>query len=305
MFVLDKWRPTQRLICGALLLTRCIGLDAGCVHVPTTEIAPGVDMPVISIGTGGIERKDAAVIVKSWLSLRGRGIDTAQIYGNMEVVAEALAVSGVDRSEVFITSKVRGCEDVEQNVQEVLKGLGTDYVDLMLIHFPSMKNCSAAWKILEDFHYAGSLRTIGVSNFGKVDLEPVLQTARIVPAVNQIELNVLQYDEEMVSFSEAHNIAIEAYSPLGRSGQQGNIPGSKAIQNIAAAHNVTTYQVALRWILQHGSMLTFQSTSRAHQLSDADVFNFSLTNGEMEQLNTLHNNPASGWNRIPDKFVHI
>lgn len=257
---------------------------AGTLSIPLRQIAHGVRMPVLSIGTGGLESKEAYTIVQDWLGLGARGVDTAWIYRDQEVVAKAISDLGVPRGEVFITTKIPGCADVKAMVEADLKQLGTDYLDLLLIHFPRMGDCSQAWTVLEDFHARGVLKAIGVSNFRKSNLEALLKTAKVVPAVNQIEHNVLNHDDETIAFSEANNITIEAYSPLGRSNHSGDIPGNEAIQAIAASHNVSAYQVALKWILQHGHILTFQSTSQQHQQVDADLFGFNLTKEEMSTL---------------------
>merc|ERR1712185_658534 len=108
-----------------------------------------------------------------------------------------------------------------------------------------------------------------------------------VPAVNQIELNILNHDDEAIAYAEKNNITIEAYSPLGRSGESGDISGNKVIQRIAAGHNVSTYQVAMKWILQHQYLLTFQSSSELHQKEDVDLFGFNLTADELVLLDKL------------------
>ncbi|CAE7242059.1 ytbE, partial [Symbiodinium necroappetens] len=144
---------------------------------------------------------------------------------------------------------------------------------------------SPAWEVLEGYHAKGVLKAIGVSNFNKSALdwavefsaqmgklawlawvwESLMKTAKVKPAVNQIELNVLEYDAEALAYAESLNITVEAYSPVGRSGHSGDISGNKVIQGVAANHNISTYQVALKWIVQHGRLLTFQSSSSAHQ----------------------------------------
>lgn len=256
----------------------------GGLLVPTQQIAPGVLMPVVSIGTGGTERSAAGTIVTNWLGLGGRGIDTALMYQDQDVVAQAIRSAHVDRKSLFITSKIPGCSQAEASVQADLKALGTDYLDLLLIHFPQ-GDCSAAWAALEAFHAKGVLKAIGVSNFRKPELESLLKTAKVVPAVNQIQHNLLQHDDETIAFSRAHNITIEAYSPLGR--DSGAIPKNAVVTAIASRHKVTAFQVALKWILQHGHVLTFQSSSAEHQQQDADLFSFSLTGDEMAQLDNL------------------
>eukprot|EP00490_Sorites_sp_Unknown_P005015 CAMPEP_0114651262 /NCGR_PEP_ID=MMETSP0191-20121206/8211_1 /TAXON_ID=126664 /ORGANISM="Sorites sp." /LENGTH=283 /DNA_ID=CAMNT_0001865387 /DNA_START=40 /DNA_END=891 /DNA_ORIENTATION=- len=257
------------------------------VHIPTVEIANGVHMPVMSIGIGGLERSNASAIVANWIKQGGRGIDTALVYQDQSVVPEELAKAGIDRKDVFITTKIPGCMGTKFSVEHDLKQLKTDYIDLLLIHFPS-GDCKEAWSILEDYHSKGTLRAIGVSNFNKSALDALLPTAKVTPAVNQIELNVLEYDEEAMEASKQSSITVEAYSPVGRSGHSGDIRDNKIVKSVAAAHNVSTYQVALKWILQHGNIMTFQSSSAEHQAEDADVFRFQLTEEEMKALDELH-----------------
>lgn len=275
-----------------VLLLSCVGLAVADVRVPVKVVAPGVRMPVLSIGTGGLESRDAGVIVKTWLGLGGRGIDTAQIYRNQEAVAAAVAAAGVNRSSVFITTKVMGCQFAGANVEADLQKLGTDYIDLLLIHFPfPPSSCTAAWAALEDLYFKGTLKAIGVSNFKSTNLRELLRTARVTPAVNQIQHNVLEHDDETVTFSVKNNITVEAYSPLGRSGHSGDIADNPVLKAVAASYNVSTYQVALRWIIQHGHILTFQSSSGPHQQSDADIFNFSLSDVDMARLDCLQSQP--------------
>jgi len=268
-------------------LLMLLGLVAGSLQVPTTEVAKGVHMPVLSIGTGGLEISDAATIVKNWLDLGGRGIDTAWIYRDQKEVAKAIVEAGVPRQDLFITSKIPGCLGVKAMVESDLAQLDTDYIDLLLIHFPQGGNCSVAWGILEDLHFEGKLKAIGVSNFQEKDLQAILTTARVTPAVNQIQLNVLEHDDKTIAFSKQHNITVEAYSPLGRAGHSGDIPDNEVVQALAQQHNVSTYQVAMRWIIQHGHVITFQSTSQAHQKADADIFSFELSEEEMARLDGL------------------
>jgi len=255
------------------------------VTIPTKEIAPGIRMPVVSIGTGGLEAKNASTIVASWLELGGRSIDTAWIYKNQQVLKDEFKKLSVDRDSVFITTKVPGCLSTKVYVEENLKQLGTDYIDLLLIHFPKpSSSCAQAWRILEDYHKNGTIKAIGVSNFEKEDLQKILAAASVKPHINQIQLNILEPNAETVAFSVNNNITVEAYSPLGRSGHSGDIPHNPAVVAVAAAHNVSTYQVALKWILQHGHVLTFQSSSLKHQASDADLFSFNISDEEMATL---------------------
>jgi len=258
------------------------------VSIPTMEIASGVHMPILSIGTGGLESKAATTIVLDWLAINGQGVDTAFVYRNQDSVREAIAKAGVPRSKLFITSKIPGCFLAKHFLEADIRQLGLDYIDLLLIHSPRPSSgCKSTWEVLEEYHAKGVLKAIGVSNFNTRDLTSLLSSAKVVPAVNQIEHNVLHHDDETISFCKAHNITIEAYSPLGRSNHSGDIPGNQEIQAIAAKHKVSTYQVALKWILQHGHILTFQSSSKAHQQVDAALFGFKLSPREMSKLDAL------------------
>ncbi|CAK9019205.1 unnamed protein product [Durusdinium trenchii] len=244
---------------------------AACeVKIPTVEIAKGVQMPVMSIGIGGLERSNASEIVANWINQGGRGIDTAR----GPSIDTELAKAGIDRKDVFITTKRRV-------VNPTVKGNALDYIDLLLIHDP-IGDCPKAWSILEDYHRQGVLRAIGISNFNASQVDTLMKTAKVTPAVNQIELNVLEYDAEALERSKQLNITVEAYSPVGRSGHSGDIRDNQVIKSIAAKHSVSTYQVALKWILQHDNVITFQSSSAEHQAQDADVFRFQLTDEDMK-----------------------
>lgn len=267
-----------------------IGAALAALDIPTKEVAPGVKMPVLSIGTGGTESHNASAIVHNWLSQGGRGVDTALIYRDQPVVAKAIADAGVDRKDVFITTKIPGCFAAAASVRSDLRQLKTDYIDLLLLHSPYGGDCGATWAVLEDFHAKGVLKSIGVSNFNASKLEGLMKTAKVVPAVNQIRHNLLSHDDETINFARAHGITIEAYSPLGRN--SGDIPSNKVIQEMALKYNVTTYQIALRWIVQHGHVLTFQSTSPQHQANDADIFNFVLADPDMAVLDKLQKHTA-------------
>jgi diketogulonate reductase-like aldo/keto reductase len=279
------------MVCTMMLLRGMVALliPAACgeLSIPTREIAPGVHMPVVSIGTGGLEPELAANITSNWIELGGRGLDTALIYRNQAAIAQTLAREGMSRKDVFITTKVPSCDGVAENVQSDLKQLGTDYIDLLLIHFPDFGgDCAVAWKALEGYFAAGVLKAIGISNFKKNDMQQILKVATVKPHVNQMQLNLFQRDEETLSFSKENGIIVEAYSPIGRNTT--TIAHSEQVKALAARYNVSTYQVAMKWILQHGHLLTFQSSSKAHQQEDADLFRFNLTTSEMLVLDELH-----------------
>merc|ERR1711924_282711 len=189
----------------------------------------------------------------------------------------------LDRTDLFITTKIPGCYDVKQYVEDDLRLLGTTYVDLMLIHFPKGGNCSAAWEVLEEYHARGVLLAIGVSNFKKPDLQAVMKTAKVTPAVNQIFLNLFDHDEETLTYCKDNGIIVESYSPLKR------VTMSEDVRHVADAHGKSVFQVGLRWLLQRGYVITFQSSSKSHDLSNADIFNFNLSEDDMRLLDGVQN----------------
>jgi diketogulonate reductase-like aldo/keto reductase len=271
------------------------------LDMETKEIAPGVLMPVVSIGTGGLESQKAYDIVSDWLALGGTGIDTALNYRNQDKVREAIEdattsssnnTTTISRDDLFLTTKIPDCNATEtaRKIETDLELLGTHYVDLVLIHGPRRGDCLAAWKVLEESYESNRTRAIGVSNFKRKDLEPLLNGGTVIPHVNQIKLNLLNYNNDddtmdTIRYSTQYGILLEAYSPLGRGG--GEVVHHPLVETIAFSHNVTGYQIALKWILQHGWILTFQSSSKEHQATDADVFGFRLTPEEMYDLDRI------------------
>jgi diketogulonate reductase-like aldo/keto reductase len=260
--------------------------------LPTKEIAPGVKLPLVNIGTwlAGSKTEDAHEITKNWLAQGFRGIDTALIYNDQKDIAAAIKESGIPREEIFITSKLPGCAAAAASVNADLSQLNVDYIDLMLIHSPIGFSCPNTWKVLEDFVAQGKLKSIGVSNFNVKQLQQVMDKATIPIAVNQIEYNVFSHDEEIIKFCDANNITVEAYSPLSGANGAQSVFKDETVKGIAGAHNVSAAQVALRWIVQRGHTLAVLSSSTEHQANDADLWSFELTDDEVDTLTNHQNN---------------
>merc|ERR1711957_511909 len=220
------------------------------------------------------------------MELGGRGVDTAWEYFDQRPMMEAIAAAGVAREDVFIISKVPNCTNTVGFLEEDFRELQTDVIDLMLLHSPHGGDCNEAWAVLEDYLAKGRLRAIGISNFRRNHIEALMRTAVVKPAVNQIKHSVLNHSDDTIAASQERGILIQAFSPLGRGGHA-DLAHHPTIVSIADGHGVTSYQVAIRWILQHGHLLTFQSVSKAHQAVDADVFSFHLSDDEMELLDSL------------------
>jgi diketogulonate reductase-like aldo/keto reductase len=261
-------------------------VDVTTETIHKKEITPGVDFPVVKIGTwlAGSKTEDAHEISKNWLAQGFRGIDTALVYNDQKDIAAAIEESGVPREEIFLTSKIPGCAAAAASVDSDLKQLNVDYIDLMLIHSPIGLSCPSTWKVLEDYVSKGKLRSIGVSNFNVKQLQNVMDKATIPIAVNQIDYNVFKHDEEIIAFCDANNITVEAYSPLGGANGGQSVFKDETVKAIADAHNVSAAQVALRWIVQRGHTLAVLSSSTEHQANDADLWSFELTDDEMDTL---------------------
>mmetsp|Transcript_50571 Transcript_50571/g.151248 ORF Transcript_50571/g.151248 Transcript_50571/m.151248 type:complete len:295 (-) Transcript_50571:248-1132(-) len=284
-----------------LLLLPCA---AAKLEIPTKEIAPGVHMPMASIGTWTVATKrsdlNISAIVGSWLDLGGRGIDTAYIYFDQAEIAEVLQTRGVDRKELFITSKIPGClgkAATRYFVEYDLKKLKTAYLDLLLIHLPGLPGplggCNDTWSVLEDYVGKGVLRSIGVSNWGPKQFEALKYKIR--PAVNQVQFNVFTHDDATEEYCKARGINLEAWAPLGDPARtHRSVFTNPTVKTIASKHNVSAARVALRWIVQKGHLLTFLSSKREHQADDADLFSFSLEEGDMSQLDQLSRKAAEG-----------
>jgi len=260
------------------------------VKVPTKEIAPGVHMPILNIGTwidGTTGKKeDGGEITATWLAQGGRGIDTALVYHDQASIAKAIAASGVKREDLFITSKFPACAAAQSGIDQDLQQLGTSYIDLMLIHSP-FGSCPGTWKVLEDNVKNGKLKAIGISNFNKAQMQNIMKGATIPPAVNQIGYSVFSHNEDTIEFCHANNVTVEAYSPLGGGMGKHSVFKEPTVTSIAQKHNVSQAQVALKWIVQRGDTLAVLSGNGAHQANDADLWGFTLEDDDMEKLSGI------------------
>lgn len=272
---------------------------------PAAVIAPGVEKPLVSLGTGGGMVGNRSVVeeaVMTWFSVGGTGIDTAIDYENDDLVGAALEGSGVLRERVFITTKQPGpigFHETVEALQEALVRLRTTYVDLYLIHFPDLpdpKNQSGkelrqeTWKGMEEVLRRGWTRSIGVSNYQISHLEDTLEIAQVPPAVNQVLWNPATHDDQLLTFCQANGITLEAWSPLGgHNSRHGKVLDLPTMKRIAASHDVSTAQVALKWALQHGMTLATGTTREEHMRTDLDVFGFRLTDEEMASVSKIQN----------------
>ena len=235
--------------------------------IPDIMLSNGQNIPQFGFGVFLVKPEDTVAAVSTALQVGYRHIDTAEMYGNEKEVGEAISRSDLDRADVFITSKLSNDahepEDARRAFDESLKALGVDYLDLFLIHWPLPTRYDgdfvSTWKTLEEFYREGRARSIGVSNFQPRHLRRLHSESDIPPAVNQIEVNPYLTQDELRGFCAEHQIAVEAWSPLGR----GNVLDDPTIDSIARAVGKTPAQVVLRWHIERGDIIFPKSVTPA------------------------------------------
>ena len=250
------------------------------------KLSNGVEIPCIGFGTWQTPNGDVAVSsVFGALEAGYRHIDTAQMYGNEESVGIAVKKSGIDRSEIFITTKlsnsVRGYRQTLDAVEQSLKKLDTAYIDLFLIHWPNpvkfrdrwQEANAETWRALEELYDAGRIRSIGISNFRPHHIEELMKTAKIAPMVNQIRLCPGDTQDEVVDYCRARGMLLEAYSPLG----VGKIFEVPEMRKLAEKYGKSVAQICIRWSLQRGYLPLPKSVTPSRIRENTEVFDFELS----------------------------
>jgi len=252
----------------------------------------GVTIPQIGFGVWQVDNGEAPRAVLKAIQAGYRSIDTAAIYGNEEGVGIGIRDSGVARDQLFITTKLwndrQGAKSALQGFDESLKKLRLEYVDLYLIHWPTPRAnlYVETWKAFAEIKNSGRAKSIGVSNFQIPHLQRLLDETGIVPSLNQVELHPRFQQKPLREFHARHNIATEAWSPLGR----GRAIKDPLIAGIAAKHGRTPAQVTLRWHIQGGLIAIPKSVTSSRIQENFDVFSFELTHEDMAKIATLDNN---------------
>ncbi len=244
-------------------------------------LADGNEMPMIGLGVWQVPNGPQCVNAVRWaLELGYRHIDTAQAYGNEESVGRGLRESGVARDEVFITTKFYPARrDPAAEAEQSLKRLGVDHVDLYIAHWPQ-DGPTWAWPGMERARELGHTRSIGVSNFNVGELEALFTVATVPPVVNQVQFSPFKYRRAVLEACQQHNVALEAYSPLGT----GRNLSNPTVKRVAQRVGRTPAQVLLRWCLQHGLPAISKSTHRERIEENLRIFDFSLSDQDMAEL---------------------
>ena len=272
------------------------------MSIPTITLNNGIEMPQLGFGVFQVPDDETTAAVAEALRVGYRSIDTAAVYGNEAGVGRAIAESGIDRSDLFITSKVwnsdQGFDATLRAYDKALEKLGLEQLDLYLIHWPTPERdlYLDTWRALERIHAEGRVRAIGVSNFQPAHLDRLVAASEVVPAVNQVELHPALQNRDVIAANARHGIATEAWSPLA----QGAVLRDPAVVAIAEAHGVSPAQAVLRWHLQQGRIVIPKSVTPARIAENFDVFGFELTADELDAIDALERDGRTGPH--PDEF---
>lgn len=249
----------------------------------------GIEMPLISFGVYQIPKEDTKRCVLDAIKLGYRGIDTAQSYFNESEVGDAIVECGVPREELFITTKVwidhYGYEECKASVEESLRKLKTDYLDLCLLHQP-FSDYYGAYRALEELYAEGKIKAIGVSNFYPDRLTDICMFDRkVIPAVNQVEVNPYNAQWFAQENMEKHGVKMEAWAPFGEG--RNNLFTNETLVSIGKKYNKSSAQVMLRWLIQRGVIVACKSTHIERMQENINVFDFELTEEDMNSIKTL------------------
>jgi diketogulonate reductase-like aldo/keto reductase len=261
----------------------------------TVALHGTVQIPLLGFGTFKVKNgQDVEQAVATALDLGYRHIDTAVIYRNEEGVGRAVAASGIDRSEIFVTTKVwnsdQGHEPTLQAIDASLERLGMDYVDLYLVHWPKPAHTPETWRAMEEIQASGKAQAIGVSNYLTHHLDQLLEKATVLPSINQIQFHPHLQSPDLVDYCDDRGIVIEAWGPLKR----GQVIDDPELAAIAATHGLTVPQVVLRWMLQRGVVTIPKSVTPSRIAENADLYGFELSTDEMAAINAMDRDDRVG-----------
>ena len=268
----------------------------------TRMLNDGHKIPSVGFGTYQATEKEGVQSVKTALAKGYRMIDTAAKYENEEAVGRGIKISGIPREEIFVTTKLwreqLGYQQAKKAFEESLIKLNLNYIDLYLIHWPAnaknydnwQKTNADTWRAMEELQAQGKIKSIGVSNFWPEHLEVLFETAKVKPAINQIEFHPGYWQPEVTTFSQEHGIVVESWSPLAR----GKVFDNEVLDKIAKKHGKSVAQICLRWIVQHDVVVIPKSTTPKRIEENKALFDFELSNEEMKVIDELPKMGFSG-----------
>jgi 2,5-diketo-D-gluconate reductase A len=274
--------------------------------VPEIELNDGRRIPQLGFGVFKVAPEKTAEAVKTALQVGYRHIDTAEMYGNEHGVGQGIRDAGMDRADVFITSKLNNGfhkpDDARRAFDKTLSALGSDYVDLFLIHWPLPTlydgDFVSTWHVVEDFASDGRARSIGVSNFQPNHLDRITKESNTIPAVNQVEVHPYFTNEEVRAYGREHGIAIEAWSPIAR----GKVLDEPEIRRIAGDRGKSPAQVVLRWHIQRGDIIFPKSVSPSRMKDNFELFDFELDNDDTAAISALDRGEPGRIGPNPDTY---
>ena len=277
-------------------------MSAVSAAVPTIRLNNGVEIPQVGFGVFKIEPSETRRATLAAFEAGYRHIDTAEMYGNEREVGEAVRDFGIDRGDVFVTSKLNNPfhdpDDAMRAFDGSLAALDIEYIDLFLMHWPLPKvgDFVETWKAMEQMTSTGKVRAIGVSNFQPHHLERIVDEAEVVPAVNQIEVHPYLTQDDVRAFDAEHGIATEAWSPLAK----GAVADDAVIKEISERIGRTPAQITLRWHVQRGDIVFPKSVNPSRIRENFEIFDFELGDDDMAAISALNRDERTGPD--PDRF---
>ena len=277
--------------------------------VPNITLNDGNSIPQLGFGVYQIKPEDTVEAVSKALEIGYRHIDTAEMYGNEKEVGEAVRASGLDRGDIYVTSKLNNSfhepGEARAAFDKTLSELGFDYVDLFLIHWPlpTLYNGDyvSTWKTMEEFHNDGRSRSIGVSNFQIEHLEKLAAETETVPVVNQIEVHPYLTNDAVRAYGEEHGIVTEAWSPIA----QGGVLEDPTITRFAEKVSKTPAQVVLRWHIQRGDIVFPKSVTPSRIQENFELFDFELDSSDFGEITALDKGEDGRTGPHPDTFAYV
>jgi 2,5-diketo-D-gluconate reductase A len=273
--------------------------------IPAVRLNNGVEIPQLGFGVFQIKPEDPAAATRTALEIGYRHIDTAQMYRNEKQVGEAVRSSGIERAQVFVTSKINNNkldrDSMLRSFDRTLADLGSEYLDLLLIHWPlpGASDYVQRWKVMEEIYAGGRVKAIGVSNFQPHHLRDLFASADVRPAVNQIEVHPYLTQDDVRAFDADHEIVTEAWAPIAK----GKVADDPVIRRIAEQVGRTPAQVTLRWHIQRGDVVFPKSVTRSRVEENFAIFDFELDESQMTAISALDRGERTGPN--PDEFNWI